>query len=62
MLRRPGSQPLDVDNAGNLLGTFVNVPGAKFKVYADGRVELQLRNYTTEVDHYPNGNIRSMAC
>ena len=55
-----GIHTLYVDNAGNLLGTFVNVPGAKVKVYADGRVELQLRNYTREVDYYPNGNIRSI--
>lgn len=56
----PGFHAIYVDREGNVLGTFVNVPGAKIRVYADGQIELESRDYTTEIDYYSNGNIRSI--
>lgn len=55
-----GVNAIYVDTEGNVLGTFVNIPGAKIKVYADGRIELEDRDYTTELDYYSNGRIRSI--
>lgn len=55
-----GFNAIYVDREGNVLGTFVNVQGAKLKVYADGRIELESRDYTTEVDYDANGKIRSI--
>ncbi|MEM6256476.1 MAG: hypothetical protein AAF821_26505 [Cyanobacteria bacterium P01_D01_bin.156] len=55
-----GFHSIYVDREGNVLGTFVNVPGAKIKVYADGQTELESRDYTTEIDYYSDGGIRSI--
>ena len=55
-----GFHAIYVDREGNVLGTFVNVPGAKIKVYADGQIELESRDYTTEIDYYYDGDIRSI--
>ena len=56
----PGFHAIYLDREGNVLGTFVNVPGAKIKVYADGQIELESRDYTTEIDYYSDGDIRSI--
>ena len=55
-----GFHAIYVDREGNVLGTFVNVPGAKIKVYANGQIELESRDYTTEVDYNSNGRIRTI--
>lgn len=55
-----GFDTIYVDREGNLLGTFVNVPGAKIKVYASGQIEFEARDYTTEVDYDSNGRIRAI--
>lgn len=52
-----GFNAVYIDNLGNVLGTFVNIPGAKVKVYADGRIELEERDYTTEVDYRGDGRV-----
>ncbi|MBT9316229.1 hypothetical protein [Leptothoe spongobia] len=57
---KAGFNAVYIDREGNVLGTFVNVPGAKIKVYSDGRIELESRDYTTEVDYNSNGEIRSI--
>ncbi|MBD2259468.1 hypothetical protein [Pseudanabaena sp. FACHB-2040] len=51
-------QAVYVNRAGDVLGTFVNVPGAKIKVYASGQIEFEARDYTTEVTYYDNGRPR----
>ena len=55
-----GFHAIYVDREGNVLGTFVNVPGAQIKVYANGRIDLESRDYTTEVDYNSNGRIRTI--
>ncbi|MEM7794797.1 MAG: hypothetical protein AAF579_10125 [Cyanobacteria bacterium P01_C01_bin.118] len=55
-----GFNAVYVDREGNLLGTFVNVPGAKIKVYSDGQIELDSRDYTTEINYASDGDIRSI--
>ncbi|MBD0269471.1 MAG: hypothetical protein ICV77_14405 [Cyanobacteria bacterium Co-bin8] len=53
-------QAVYINRAGNLLGTFVNVPGGKIKVYASGQIEIEARDYTTEVTYYNNGRLRTV--
>lgn len=50
-----GINAIYVDNRGNVLGTFVNIPGAKIKVFASGEIEIEERDYTTEIDYYSDG-------
>jgi hypothetical protein len=55
-----GFQAIYIDLFGNVLGTFVTVPGARLKVYANGDVEIDQRDFTTEVTYFGNGRIRTV--
>ena len=55
-----GINAIYVDNQGNVLGTFVNIPGAKIKVFASGEIEIEERDYTTEIDYHRDGRIREI--
>ena len=47
-----------LDREGNVLGTFIDVPGARIRVYTGGSIEIETRDYTTGVDYYSDGQIR----
>ena len=49
-----------VDRAGNVLGTFVNIPHAQIKVYADGQIAVSEQNYTVETTYYSDDQIRTI--
>ncbi|MBD0337009.1 MAG: hypothetical protein ICV62_16090 [Cyanobacteria bacterium Co-bin13] len=53
-------QAIYINRAGEVLGTFVSVPGARIKVYASGQIEIEARDYTTEVTYYNNGCPRTI--
>ena len=55
-----GFNAIYIDNRGNVLGTFINIPGAKLKFYASGQIEIAERDYTTEVDFRSNATIRAI--
>ena len=55
-----GFHALYVDIFGNVLGTFVNIPGAKIRVYASGQIAIAEQDYTQEIQYYSNGRIRSI--
>ena len=55
-----GFHAIYVDRAGNVLGTFVNIPNAQIKVYANGQVVVSEQNYTVETTYYSNGRIREI--
>lgn len=55
-----GFNAIYVNNRGSVLGTFINIPGAKIKVYANGQIEIEERDYTTEVDFRDDGSIREI--
>ncbi|MBE9159745.1 hypothetical protein IQ265_23340 [Nodosilinea sp. LEGE 06152] len=59
-LGEEGFQAIYVDALGNVLGTFVTVPGARFKVYANGQLTIDQRDFTTEVTYFSNGRIRTL--
>ena len=55
-----GFNAIYIDNLGNVLGTFVNIPGAKIKVYASGQIEIEERDYTTEAEYRSDGRVRQI--
>lgn len=55
-----GFQAIYVNQRGGVLGTFVTVPGARIKVYASGQIEIDKRDYTTEITYYNDGRIRTL--
>lgn len=55
-----GFHAIYVDRVGNVLGTFVNIPNAQIKVYANGQVVVSEQNYTVETTYYSNGQIREI--
>ncbi len=59
-LAAEGFQTIYVDALGNVLGTFVTVPGARLKVYANGQVAIDRRDFTTEVTTFNNGRISAV--
>lgn len=59
-LEENGFNAIYIDQQGDVLGTFVNVPGAKIQVYASGRIEIEERDYTTEFTYYTNGRLRTI--
>lgn len=59
-LATEGFQTIYVDALGNVLGTFVTVPGARLKVYANGQLAIDRRDFTTEVTTFNNGRISAI--
>ncbi|MEA5451682.1 hypothetical protein VB780_24110 [Leptolyngbya sp. CCNP1308] len=59
-LAAEGFQTIYVDALGNVLGTFVTVPGARLKVYANGQIAIDRRDFTTEVTTFSDGRIRAV--
>lgn len=59
-LDEEGFQTIYVDDLGNVLGTFVTVPGARLKVYANGQIAIDRRDFTTEVTTFSNGRISAI--
>ncbi|WP_035990903.1 hypothetical protein [Leptolyngbya sp. KIOST-1] len=57
---REGLEAVYVDTAGNLLGTFVMIPGARLRVDASGQIEVERRDFTTEVTYFNDGRIRTL--
>jgi len=55
-----GFHAIYVDRRGNVLGTFVNLPNAQIKVYADGRIVVIEQDYTVETQYYSDGQIRTL--
>jgi len=55
-----GVQAIYVDQVGNVLGTFVNIPGARIKVYANGEIAIDEQDYTQEIRYFSNGRIRTI--
>lgn len=55
-----GFHAIYIDRAGNVLGTFVNIPNARIKVYANGYIVVDAQDYTVEMTHYSNGKIREI--
>lgn len=55
-----GFHAIYVDRAGNVLGTFVNIPNAQIKVYANGEIVVAEQNYTVETTYYSDGKIRAI--
>ncbi|MBD1919328.1 hypothetical protein [Phormidium sp. FACHB-77] len=46
-----GFQAIYVDSVGNVLGAFFAIPGARLKIHANGLVEIDQRDYTTEANY-----------
>ena len=59
-LGEEGFQAIYIDALGNVLGTFVTVPGARLKVYANGQLTIDQRDFTTEITYFSNGRIRTL--
>ncbi len=57
---REGLRAVYVDTAGNLLGTFISVPGARLRVDASGQLQIDQRDFTTEVTYFNDGRIRTL--
>ncbi|MFQ4134822.1 hypothetical protein PGN35_000725 [Nodosilinea sp. PGN35] len=57
---REGLHAVYVDTAGNLLGTFVVVPGARLRIDATGQVEIDQRDFTTEATYFNDGRLRTL--
>lgn len=55
-----GFHAIYIDRTGNVLGTFVNIPNAQIKVYANGQIAVAEQNYTVETTYYSNGQIRAI--
>jgi hypothetical protein len=55
-----GFQAIYVDSVGNVLGAFFAIPGARLKIYANGLVEIDQRDYTTEANYRSDGRLRTM--
>ncbi|MGD1856829.1 MAG: hypothetical protein ACFB2W_21555 [Leptolyngbyaceae cyanobacterium] len=55
-----GIHAVYVDRAGNVLGTFVNIPNAQIKVYASGQIEITKQTYTVETNYGSDGQIRTI--
>lgn len=55
-----GFHAIYVDRAGHVLGTFVNIPHAKIKVYASGQIEVVEHDYTVETEFNSDGQIRAI--
>ncbi|MEM6840445.1 MAG: hypothetical protein AAF609_26890 [Cyanobacteria bacterium P01_C01_bin.120] len=53
-----GFHAIYVDRAGNVLGTFVNIPNAQIKVYSSGHILVSEQDYTVETTYYSDGKIR----
>ncbi|PSN15338.1 hypothetical protein C7293_07550 [filamentous cyanobacterium CCT1] len=59
-LGEEGFQAIYIDALGNVLGTFVTVPGARLKVFANGQLTIDQRDFTTEITYFSNGRIRTL--
>lgn len=55
-----GFHAIYVDRAGNVLGTFINIPNAQIKVYANGQIEVSEQNYTVETTYFSDGKVRAI--
>lgn len=55
-----GFQAIYVDSVGNVLGAFFAIPGARLKIHANGLVEIDQRDYTTEANYRTDGRLRAL--
>lgn len=55
-----GIQAIYVDSVGNVLGAFFAIPGARLKIRANGLVEIDQRDYTTEANYRNDGRLRTL--
>jgi hypothetical protein len=55
-----GFQAIYVDSVGNVLGAFFAIPGARLKIHANGLVEIDQRDYTTEANYRTDGRLRTL--
>jgi hypothetical protein len=45
---------------GNVLGAFFAIPGARLKIYANGQLEIDQRDYTTEATYRRDGRLSTL--